>query len=46
MDGGWTLNYGVDGVTDGDNYAFSMAADGTVTFTYDPATHILEIVIE
>ncbi len=46
MDGGWTLNYGVDGVTDGDNYTFSLAADGTVTFTYDPATHILEIVIE
>jgi hypothetical protein len=46
MDGGWTLNYGVDGVTDGDNYAFSMAADGTVTFTYDPETHLLEIVTE
>ncbi len=46
MDGGWTLNYGIDGVTDGDNYAFSMAADGTVTFTYDPATHLLEIVTE
>jgi len=46
MDGGWTLNYGLDGVTDGDNYTFSMAADGTVTFTYDPETHLLEIVTE
>jgi maltose/maltodextrin transport system substrate-binding protein/arabinogalactan oligomer/maltooligosaccharide transport system substrate-binding protein len=46
LDGGWTLNYGVDGVTDGDNYAFSLAADGTVTFTYDPETHLLEITIE
>jgi arabinogalactan oligomer/maltooligosaccharide transport system substrate-binding protein len=46
LDGGWTLNYGVDGVTDGDNYPFSMAADGTVTFTYDPATKLLDIVTE
>jgi maltose/maltodextrin transport system substrate-binding protein/arabinogalactan oligomer/maltooligosaccharide transport system substrate-binding protein len=46
LDGGWTLNYGVDGVTDGDNYTFTMAADGTVTFTYDPETHLLEIVTE
>jgi maltose/maltodextrin transport system substrate-binding protein/arabinogalactan oligomer/maltooligosaccharide transport system substrate-binding protein len=46
MDGGWTLNYGVDGVTDGDNYKFTMAADGTVTFTFDPATKLLAIVTE
>ena len=46
LDGGWTTNYGVDGVLDGDNYAFSMAADGTVTFTYDPETNLLEIVTE
>jgi hypothetical protein len=46
LDGGWTLNYGVDGKQDGDNYPFSMAADGTVTFTYDPETHVLEIVTE
>ena len=45
-DGAWTENYGVDGAADGDNYQFSMAADGTVTFTYDPATHLLEIVTE
>ena len=45
-EGGWDENYGVDGKADGDNYAFSMAADGTVTFTYDPETHILEIATE
>jgi maltose/maltodextrin transport system substrate-binding protein/arabinogalactan oligomer/maltooligosaccharide transport system substrate-binding protein len=46
LDGGWTVNYGVDGVADGDNYAFSLAADGTVTFTFDPETNLLEIVTE
>jgi maltose-binding protein MalE len=46
LDGGWTTNYGVDGVADGDNYTFSMAADGTVTFTFDPETKLLEIVTE
>ncbi len=46
LDGAWTDNYGVDGVADGDNYTFSMAADGTVTLTYDPTTHILTIATE
>jgi maltose-binding protein MalE len=46
LDGAWTVNYGVDGVQDGPNYAFTLSADGTVTFTYDPATHILSIVVE
>jgi maltose-binding protein MalE len=46
LDGSWTTNYGVDGVADGDNYTFSVAADGTVTFTYDPETNLLEIVVE
>jgi maltose-binding protein MalE len=46
LDGGWTTNYGVDGVADGDNYVFTMEADGTVTFTYDPETNLLEIVTE
>lgn len=45
-DGAWTENYGVDGAPDGDNYQFTMAADGTVTFTYDPESHLLEIVTE
>jgi maltose/maltodextrin transport system substrate-binding protein/arabinogalactan oligomer/maltooligosaccharide transport system substrate-binding protein len=46
LDGSWTTNYGVDGAQDGDNYKFTMAADGTVTFTYDPETHILTIETE
>jgi hypothetical protein len=43
LDGSWTTNYGVDGEQDGANYTFSLAADGTVTFTYDPNTHLLTI---
>lgn len=46
LDGAWTVNYGVDGVKDGPNYAFSLAAAGTVTFTYDPATQILTITVQ
>ena len=45
MDGGWDTNYGVDGVAGGDNYMFTVAADGDVTFNYDPDTHLLEIVL-
>ncbi len=45
-DGAWTENYGVDGKLEGDNYAFSMAADGSVTFTYDSESHLLEIATE
>jgi arabinogalactan oligomer/maltooligosaccharide transport system substrate-binding protein len=43
LDGSWTLNYGVDGKADGDNYKFTLAADGTVDFSYDEATHLLTI---
>jgi maltose-binding protein MalE len=46
LDGSWTVNYGVDGVQDGDNYTFSLASDGTVTFTYDPESNILTIATE
>jgi maltose-binding protein MalE len=45
-DGAWTENYGVDGEADGANYPFSLAADGTVTFSYDPETHVLVITTE
>lgn len=45
LDGSWTTNYGVEGKPDGDNYKFTLAADGTVEFIYDPATKLLEIVI-
>ncbi len=46
LDGSWTVNYGVDGKQDGDNYAFSLAADSAVTFTYDPETNLLDIATE
>jgi maltose/maltodextrin transport system substrate-binding protein/arabinogalactan oligomer/maltooligosaccharide transport system substrate-binding protein len=42
-DGGWDTNYGVDGVAGGDNILFTVAADGEVTFVYDPETHLLDI---
>ena len=41
LNGSWDTNYGMDGVADGDNYAFTST--GTVTFTYDPATNLLTI---
>jgi maltose-binding protein MalE len=46
LDGSWTVNYGSDGAQDGPNYALSLAADSTVTFTYDPETHLVEWTIE
>lgn len=42
LDGAWTVNYGSDGAQDGPNYTLSLPADGTVTFTYDPETHLVE----
>ena len=45
MDGGWDLNYGVDGVAGGDNYKFSLAADGEVSFEFDPATNLMTVVL-
>jgi maltose-binding protein MalE len=43
LDGSWTTNYGVDGKDNGDNYKFTLAADGTVSFVWDPDTKILTI---
>jgi hypothetical protein len=43
LDGAWTTNYGSDGAQDGPNYPLKLAADGTVTFTYDPATHLVTV---
>jgi hypothetical protein len=34
----------VDGKPDGENYKFTLAADGTVEFTFDPDTKLLDIV--
>ncbi len=46
LDGAWTTNYGVDGKQDGDNYKFSLTADAEVSFVFDPATNLLEIVVK
>jgi len=43
LDGAWTENYGVDGAADGDNYPFTVAADGPVTFTWDSDSKLLTI---
>ena len=43
LDGSWGENYGVDGAADGDNYAFTVAEEGDVTFTWDSGTKILTI---
>lgn len=46
LDGDWTTNYGSDGSLDGPNYALSLESDSTVTFVYDPETHLVETTIE
>ncbi len=46
LDGDWGVNYGSDGQQDGPNYALSLEADSTVTFTYDPESHLVETTIE
>lgn len=43
MDGAWTVSYGSDGTTGGGNYSLSLPADSTVTFTYSPETHLVEV---
>lgn len=41
---GWTENYGAGGVPGGDNIPFNVPADNAlVTFSYDPASHLLTI---
>jgi hypothetical protein len=41
--GGWDINFGVDGLHNGSNFAFSVDADTSVTFIFDPETGLLEI---
>lgn len=43
LDGSWTLNYGVGGVQDGDNYQFTLPSAARVAFSYDGQTHVLTI---
>jgi maltose-binding protein MalE len=46
LDGAWTVNYGSDGAQDGPNYTLSLTADSSVTFTYNPETHLVEVTTE
>lgn len=46
LDGDWKVNYGSDGAQDGPNYTLSLAADSTVTFTYNPETKLVEVTTE
>lgn len=44
---GWDENYGAGGVPNGPNIAFNVPKNGALmTFTYDPATHVLGISAE
>ena len=45
INGSWDENYGAGGVRDGDNIPFSLSADGEVSFTFHPDTHILDILL-
>ena len=45
LNGDWGINYGSDGMQDGPNYLLSLDADSSVTFTYDPATNLVETTI-
>ncbi|WP_297081778.1 alpha-amylase family glycosyl hydrolase [uncultured Demequina sp.] len=40
IDGAWTENYGEGGAADGPNMVVELEADATVTFRYDPITHV------
>ena len=46
IDGGWDINFGVDGEPGGANILFTLDADSSVTFTFDPTTNLLEITSE
>jgi maltose-binding protein MalE len=46
LDGAWGVNYGSDGALNGPNYTLELAADSTVTFTYNPETHLVETTIK
>ncbi|HYY70417.1 MAG TPA: alpha amylase N-terminal ig-like domain-containing protein, partial [Terriglobales bacterium] len=41
----WTVNYGANGVQNGPNIPFTVqVTSAQITFTYDPSTHILNII--
>ncbi len=40
---GWDENYGADGVPNGSNISFTVPPNATVSFTYDPVSHVLSV---
>lgn len=45
IDGGWSVNYGANGVADGANIAIAHAG-GEITFYFDPRTNIVQSTAE
>jgi Ca2+-binding RTX toxin-like protein len=41
----WTESYGAGGVPNGPNISFTVTANATVTFSYDPVSHILSVAV-
>jgi hypothetical protein len=39
----WDENYGAGGVPNGPNISFAVPPNATVTFTYDPVSHVLSV---
>ncbi len=42
----WDENYGAGGEPNGPNIPFTVGSNQSVTFSYDPLTHILDITVE
>jgi len=45
IEGSWTENYGAAGARDGANIPLVLDAPSTVTFTYDHATHLVDVTV-
>jgi hypothetical protein len=43
IDESFAENYGADGVRNGANISFTVPPSATVTFTYDPVSHVLSV---
>ena len=41
LNGGWDVNYGVDGERDGANFALSLSEEAEVTFSFDSSTNVI-----
>ena len=46
LDGGWSINYGVDGILNGSNIPFSLGGDGQVSLFWDAESKLLTIKTE